>query len=161
MGVVLGWVGIPLTATQATATAFTPQPWSQVLPQLYINHFARHIRDSLYEQGLWRDGNVVGVAKVGRKVSLVKTKPGTSRCGEGWVYFTVTGNNWDWCGTGPFFLALLIGCAFSGYKNLSKWDKEAAGLEVGRSADFSTPASKGEMVLLLMLLTSMLQNACR
>lgn len=124
--------------THATGPACTPL--SHVLPQHYINRFGRHLRDTLFEQGLWLLGNTIGIAKVGSRVSLVETTPKKSRSGDPWIFFTVMINNWDWCGTGPYFSTFLAGCSFSGYKNLAKYDKKAAGLEVGRSGDFSTPA---------------------
>lgn len=89
---------------------------------------AWHLRDTLFEQGLWLLGNTIGIAKVGSKVSLVETTPKKSRSGDPWIFFTVMINNWDWCGTGPFFFTfLVVGCSFSGYKNIAKHDKEGRG----------------------------------
>lgn len=117
-----------------------------MLPLHNTNRFGRHLSDTLFEQSLWLSGNVVGVAKrKGKKAALVKTKPGTTSNGEPWVYFTTTDDNRDHCGTGPVFLTVVADISFTGKKNLARRDKEAAGLEVGRSGDFSSPQSKGEI----------------
>lgn len=127
--------------------ACSPQPWSHALPEHRINCFGRHLSETLHEQGLWLNGNPVGIAKVGRKVYIVNTRPGETRGGKPWLYFVVEGENWEWCGTGPLYMMLTVGSAPSGYKNLARWDKKAEGMEVGRAGDFSTPSTKGEMVL--------------
>lgn len=102
---------------------------------------------------------MIGLAKVrGRHgLSLVKTREGSTRGGEPWVYLVIVIGNWEYCWSGPFFVAMVTrwGC-FSGYKNLGKHDKTTRGMEVGRSGDFSTPAAKGETVLLLLLLLLLL-----
>lgn len=105
----------------------------------------------MFEQSLWLNKNVVGIANKKGNVSLVKTKPGTTYNDEPWVYFTTTGDNWDYCGTGPCYLTVLVGCSFTGKKNLDNRDRKAAGLEVRRSADFSSPRSKGEIVLVAVV----------
>lgn len=107
----------------------------------------RRFSETLFDKGSWLNKNVVGLAWVRRRgLSLVRTREGTTRGGEPWVYLVTVIDNWEHCWSGPGFVLFVTqqGC-FSGYKNLKEHDKEGARqMEVGRSGDFSTPAAKGE-----------------
>ncbi|CAM9581062.1 unnamed protein product [Ectocarpus sp. 12 AP-2014] len=131
-----------LNTPEVAATTVTDS--TMIIP-LYDTFVLSARSDTLYQTGPWLNKNVVGLAKVrGRHgLSLVKTKEGSTRGGEPWVYLVIVIGNWEYCWSGPFFVAMVTrwGC-FSGYKNLGKHDKTTRGMEVGRSGDFSTPATK-------------------
>ncbi|CAM9566533.1 unnamed protein product [Scytosiphon promiscuus] len=136
-----------LNTPEAAATTVTDH--TMIIP-LYDAFVLAARSDTLYQTGPWLSKNVVGLAKVGGRhgLSLVKTKEGSTRGGEPWVYLVIVIDNWEYCWSGPFFVATVTrwGC-FSGYKNLCKHDKTARGMEVGRSGYFSTPATKATATL--------------
>ncbi|CBJ27581.1 hypothetical protein Esi_0075_0067 [Ectocarpus siliculosus] len=131
-----------LNTPEVAATTVTDS--TMIIP-LYDAFVLSARSDTLYQTGPWLNKNVVGLAKVRGQhgLSLVKTKEGSTRGGEPWVYLVTVIGNWEYCWSGPFFVAMVTrwGC-FSGYKNLGKHDKTTRGMEVGRSGDFSTPATK-------------------
>ncbi|CAM9342141.1 unnamed protein product [Pylaiella littoralis] len=104
-------------------------------------------RTSLFVDGLYLNGSVVGIAKSplhGGRVSLVRSRQTTTRSGQPWMFMVVSDDNWEWCHDGPFLMALVVGACFSGKENLAKWDKIVAGLEIGKGMDLWTPQAKGK-----------------
>eukprot|EP00903_Cladosiphon_okamuranus_P007837 g7582.t1 len=103
--------------------------------------------ETLFKKGSWLNKNVVGLAWVqGRGLSLVRTKEGTTRGGDPWVWLVTVIDNWEYCWSGPGFVMFIThNWCFAGYKNLKKQDRKGANqMEVGRSGDFSTPSAKGK-----------------
>lgn len=97
--------------------------------------------------GSWLNKNVVGLAWVqGRGLSLVRTKEGTTRGGDPWVYLVTVIDNWEYCWSGPGFVVFMTdNWCFVGYRNLKAHDRKGANqMEVGLSGDFSTPSAKGK-----------------
>ncbi|CAN0327786.1 unnamed protein product, partial [Ectocarpus sp. 4 AP-2014] len=106
---------------------------------------------TLFKKGSWLNKNVVGLAWVqGRGLSLVRTKEGTTRGGNTWVWLVTVIDNWEYCWSGPGFVVFMThNWCFAGYKNLKTHDRKGANqMEVGRSGDFSTPSAKGKQCYL-------------
>eukprot|EP00903_Cladosiphon_okamuranus_P010103 g9568.t1 len=104
--------------------------------------------ETLFKKGSLLNKNVVELAWVqGRGLSLVRTKEGTTRSGDPWVWLVTVIDNWEYCWSGPGFVMFTThNWCFAGYNNLKKHDRKGADqMEVGRLGDFSTPSAKGRI----------------